>query len=71
LCDQTEISLLKSIEKLIKIKIPTERFQGVPEEELLKTIQDRKRRHPPGRQRSPERPQQQRPEVGYKFRNRK
>jgi ATP-dependent RNA helicase RhlE len=68
-CDETERDALKRIEKTIGLKLPSENFVGVPEASVKSTRPDRPYRDPRAKPRKPE--EQKKPNVGFKFRNRK
>lgn len=74
-CDETEYDALKRIEKTIGLKLPSEKFVGVPEASVKSTRPARQYRDPRAKpkSKSPDKPQENKnkPKVGYKFRNRK
>lgn len=83
-CDETERDALSRIQKLIGLKLPVENFVGVPEKSVQDTRPPRPYRDPRAkpkaktnsRPNSGERSQEQqkkddKPKVGFKFRNRR
>lgn len=68
-CDETESDALKRIERLIKIRIPSEKFVGVPEASVKSTRPEKRYRDPRAKPKTPS--EQKKTKVGFKFRNRK
>ena len=66
-CDETEHEALKRIEKLTKLKIPSEKFVGVPEESVKMSRPERPFRDP----RAKKQPPKKDTKVGFRFRNKK
>lgn len=74
-CDETEYDALKRIEKTIGLKLPSEKFVGVPEASVKSTRPAKPFRDPRAKPKSkspdknPE--NKNKPKVGFKFRTRK
>jgi ATP-dependent RNA helicase RhlE len=70
-CDETESDALKRIEKIIGLKLPSENFVGVPEQSVKLTRPDRPFRDPRRKPKPKTQEEAKKPNVGFKFRNRK
>jgi ATP-dependent RNA helicase RhlE len=78
-CDETEADALKRIEKTIGLRLPSERFVGVPEDSVKMTRPSKPFRDPRAKPRGPrpaaakpgENQEPKKPKVGFKFRNRR
>jgi ATP-dependent RNA helicase RhlE len=70
-CDETESDALKRIEKIIGLKLPSESFVGVAEQSVKLTRPDRPFRDPRRKPKPKTQEEAKKPNVGFKFRNRK